>query len=132
MYGNEIIFTSSTIQKSISLSATESKYVTFSEESKIIKWLRNVTEELGLKQHTTVMCQDNIGSIEWAQGRKAKHYSRRKHIDVLYSVVMLMIEDKEGQMKYVPTAAMKADFLSKHFYPTDPWRALATAEIFAN
>jgi len=65
------------------LSTTEAEYVALSEAAHEAYWLRNLYEELGIKQESPTMIKgDNNGSISMA--RNPQFHNHAKHIAVRY------------------------------------------------
>jgi len=63
------------------LSTTEAEYITLSEAAREAYWLRNLYEELGIKQESPTMIKgDNNGSISMA--RNPQFHNCTKHIAV--------------------------------------------------
>ena len=54
---------------------------------------------------------DNKGSN--ALTANPEHHSRTKHIDIKYHYIRQLVEDKEVDIQYIPTAEMAADILTK-------------------
>ncbi len=62
--GGALVSWKSSKQKYIALSSTEAEYVSLSEASREVAWLRNLLSSVGYKQdNPTPVFQDNTGSI---------------------------------------------------------------------
>lgn len=129
-YGKAPIYASSSLQKSVSLSSAEAEYVALSEACRVIAWLRQVLNELGIRQNPTNVAQDNTGSISWAEGGAAKHFSRRKQIDLRYHYVIEKVRDGSIRLEKVGTEEMEADFLTKALGPSRFANAIAKTKLF--
>ena len=69
--------------------------------------------ELGYTLKPTIMCQDNNGSIYWANNSEWKEFSKRRHVDVRYHYVRSLVQQGKIIVKTIPGKQMKADFLTK-------------------
>lgn len=52
-----------------------------------------MSTELNVQQESTVVVQDNKGTIECAEGVPARYLSRRKHMNIGHHFFMEMIKD---------------------------------------
>lgn len=97
-------------QGSVALSTTEAEFMSLSEGTKMIMWLRKLLEELDARQSSpTPVLEDNQGAIIWSREgvRHSKHVSIRKNF-VKENVARGVIK-----MQYCPTRDMTADVLTK-------------------
>ena len=74
-------------------------------------WLRKLLELLGQKQRTTTIHGDNLGSI--ALTKDPTFHARSKHIDIQFHYTRERVNEKDMFFKYIPTAAMPADIMTK-------------------
>lgn len=114
-FGGAVFVLTTTLQKCVTHSSTESEYVSMSKAVRTLVWLRNVLEELGVKQKCLQVLQNNIGCIEWAVGGAVRHVSKRKHIENKHYYIMSTVQQKQLEFVPVRTTKMKADFLKKPF-----------------
>ena len=106
----------STKQRCVATSTTESEYIALSEACKQGQWLRALLREL---QRTTLLGQDltvpifsdNQACIALARDPVA--HSRTKHIDVRYHYIRELIAGRKTTVDYCPTVDMTADILTK-------------------
>jgi hypothetical protein len=69
-------------------------------------------ESLGHKQRTpTLISQDNVGSIGWANG--IGKFARSNHRDFSMHHIQSLVQDKLIAPVQVPTGAMEADIMTK-------------------
>ena len=108
---NAAFYARSTKQTLVTLSSTEAEYVALFHCSTEVVFLRRILEELGFKQDPTVVFQDNLSTIHWANGRDNFH--RTKHMDVKYHYVRQLVSDQQVDPVYFPTTEMIADILTK-------------------
>lgn len=73
--------------------------------------MRRILEELGFVQDPTIVYQDNLSTIHWANGRDNFH--RTKHMDVKYYYVRQLVSERQVDPVYLPTTEMVADVLTK-------------------
>jgi hypothetical protein len=94
------------------LSTTEAEYVALSEAAREAYWLRNLYEELGIKQESpTTIKGDNNGSISMA--RNPQFHNRAKHIAVRYHRVRDAINDGIIKIDSCRDPEQTADVLTK-------------------
>jgi len=101
----------SKLQKCVSQSSLEAEYVAGNEAGRELKWTRTLAEELGFKQRTTVLFEDNLGCI--ATSVNPIINERSKHIDVKYHWLRKEVKDGHLSLVYCPTADMVADIFTK-------------------
>lgn len=129
-FGHAVIGAVANLQNCVSLSSTEAEYVALTEAVKTVIWLNNVLKELGVPQNPPQIFQDNVGCMEWVHGGTAKHFNKRKHIDLKHHYLMSIVESKKVVLKLIGTREMEADFLTKPLYPTELRRASEIMNIF--
>lgn len=56
-------------------------------------WLMQVCQGLQVTQSPILIFQDNVGSISSAEGRSAKNFVCRKHIDVRHKYVSELVDN---------------------------------------
>ena len=96
----------------MALSSTEAEYVALCGAAQGTVWLRNLLEEVGMKQNdATVIYEDNQGAM--ALSSNPKDHPRTKHIDIKYHYIREEIEKGKIVLSYCPTNDMVADVLTK-------------------
>ena len=103
-------------QTSVALSSTEAEYMALTLAAKEATWLRLLLTELGLldegNQHAKIALRgDNQSAI--ALGSNPILHQRTKHIDIQHHYIRDEVEARRIELKYVPTAEMIADGLTK-------------------
>jgi transposase InsO family protein len=106
----------STKQRCVATSTTESEYIGLSEASKQGQWIRALLRELQRTQYlsstlSVPIFSDNQGCIALARDPVA--HNRTKHIDVRYHYIRELIAFQKATVEYIPTEDMKADILTK-------------------
>ena len=101
-------------QSSIALSTTEAEYMSMTQVSKEIIWLRVLLEELGALTHIRQMFQlygDNQGTL--ALARNPEYHARTKHIDIQYHFIRELVKAEKVFLEYCPSSEMIADIMTK-------------------
>jgi len=112
MLGDNAISWNSKKQPTIALSTTEVEYMAISQCTREALWLRQMLSDVGFEQEksTPIMC-DNQCAI--ALVKNPTHHSRSKHIDIQHHFICKKVESDVIEMRYVSTAHMVADVLTK-------------------
>lgn len=100
-YSGASVYVVSKMQKVVTLISTEAEYMALSEGCKSIAWLRRVLSDLRVKEHTSVITQDNTGCKKWAKSGPARDIRNRKDIKLGINYVQELIERNEIKLKYV-------------------------------
>lgn len=100
-------------QEIVSLSTTESEYVTVMHASKEALWLRSlITQLFNIKlKPTPPLFSDNQSAI--ALTKDHQYHLRTKHIDIRYHFIHWIIENGSLHLIYCPTKDMLAYTLTK-------------------
>jgi hypothetical protein len=106
-----VVSWSSSKQKTISLSSTESEYIGLSTAAKEGLWLKHILFEIGRSPKQTIIYCDNQSSI--CLSKNPEMHSRSKHIDIRHHFIREKIENKEFEVKYLASEEMVADILTK-------------------
>jgi hypothetical protein len=100
-------------QKSVTLSSTEAEYVSISEISKDLVFVKNVLDFLEIDFHKPIKLHvDNIGAIYMADNGMSGN--RTKHVDVRYHYVRELIEDGIVKVEFVRSEENDSDPLTKN------------------
>jgi hypothetical protein len=103
---------SSKHQEIVSLSTTESEYVTAMHGMKEALWLQSLlTEVFGSFADATTMFSDNQSAIALAHDHQ--YHACTKHIDVCYHWIRWVIEQGSVRLVYCPTDDIVTDVLTK-------------------
>ena len=99
-------------QPTTALSTTEAEYMSMSNATKELIWLRTLLNEIGFHQSdATTIYQDNMGSIDLSQNNK--NHDRTKHIDIRHHFLRDHIQSGNMKSIYCKTKEMVADMLTK-------------------
>ena len=103
---------SSKRQACIALSSTEAEIIAASACACEIVYVRTLLDEMGLEQtQPTALGVDNTGAVELARDRKSCHRSR--HVDRRFFKVRELEAAGVVKTHHIPTAANRADLLTK-------------------
>ena len=109
--GRAFIAWNSKKQNCVSLSTMEAEYVAMSEAIKEETHIKQVLDEVGIKNVITNVYCDNQAAI--SQVQQPKHYSRAKHIDIRYHFIRDTLSQRETKLSYVRSDNNIADILTK-------------------
>lgn len=99
-------------QNGVSLSTTESEYISASEAAKEAVHLRILLKELGFQQDDpTEIQEDNQAAIQVSHNQV--YHGRLKHVDVRYHHIRHLVRKKQIILVYCDTRHMLADLLTK-------------------
>lgn len=98
-------------------SSTVAEFIAAHTCAKEIMWARNFLEELGFKQHnSTVLFEDNQPAIKLMTNSNSGF--KTKHIALRYNFLREQITKGLIDVRYLPSARMNADQLTKPFEPS--------------
>ena len=80
--------------------------------SKVL-WTKLFIEAQGHKVTTNVIYRDNTSAMKLEANGKASSGKRTRHFNIKYFYITDLIERKEVQIKYCPSDAMLADYMTK-------------------
>ena len=109
---NGVFCWNSRAQKSIALSSTEAEYMSLSDTSRQLVWIRSLFEELGIQLMPIPLCGDNQGSIFLASNPVQE--KRIKHIDLRYHYIREIIRSKKIELFFLEGAENPADLFTKN------------------
>jgi len=93
-------------------STAESELMAADELARNLVWLRTLFKELGIEQkEPTIMHEDNQACIRISEG--GGNFSKRKHMDLRYHYLAILVEKKTLVMKHIATNEQVADLLTK-------------------
>ena len=111
-FGRALISWRSKLHGCVSLSSAEAEYIGATEVVKEVMWLRHLLSELGLKQPTTIVYEDNLACIKMA--KSAIVSARNKHMQLKLHYVRERVDDLSVRLIYVDTKQQRADLLTKN------------------
>ena len=114
---------SSSLQKRIAISTTESELYAMYDGVQQTIWFREFLAEIGFAQQPTTCFEDNSGLLDWINNSRSS--SRMKSIPRDYYKLREFKEEKQCLFTYIPTALQKADILTKQMDYTLFWTQLS-------
>ena len=101
----------SKLQSSVAKSSVEAEYMAASDAVAEALWMRTLLADFGLTDVKVQMWGDNEGALSMMRNQRVSN--RTKHIDVRYHFVRERVESGEIVYGQVPSAANRADGLTK-------------------
>ncbi|CAH2109021.1 unnamed protein product [Euphydryas editha] len=98
-------------QRTVALSSCEAEYMAMSEACREAIYLRNLEIESKGFCNRIVLYSDSQSALKLANNHQS--HKRSKHIDVRYNFIRDVINNDIIETKYLPTASMPADLLTK-------------------
>ncbi|TFY50378.1 hypothetical protein EVJ58_g11073, partial [Rhodofomes roseus] len=99
-------------QKTVALSSTEAEYMSLSDCSRQVVWVKMLLKEIGYLLGALPICSDNQGAI--FIGSNPVTERRSKHIDIRYHYIRELIEEKQVELFYISTDENPADLFTKN------------------
>jgi hypothetical protein len=99
-------------QKTVALSSTEAEYMSLSDTSRQLIWLKNLMKELGIELSPIPLFGDNQGSIFLSSNPVQE--KRIKHMDLRYHFIRDAIRDKQVELFFIEGANNPADLFTKN------------------
>ena len=99
-------------QGTVAKSTIEAEYVSLSNATQELIWMRRLLSDVGYKIETpTTMYEDNQGAIEIA--KNPRFHNRTKHIDIKFHFIRERIASNELKVVYCNSNDMLADVMTK-------------------
>jgi hypothetical protein len=99
-------------QKTVALSSTEAEYMSLSDTSRQLVWVKNLLIELGIQLSPIPLYGDNQGSIFLASNPVQE--KRIKHIDLRYHFIRDVVRLKQVELFFIEGAENPADMFTKN------------------
>lgn len=99
------------LQHVVALSTTEAEYIAVTEAVKEALWLKELINELGVKQETITMFSDSQSAIYLTKNQM--FHGRTKHIDIRVHFIRKVIARGDVKMEKVRIKDNLADMLTK-------------------
>ncbi|KAM1262950.1 hypothetical protein ACFX13_028679 [Malus domestica] len=117
----------STLQSTVSLSATEAEYMAIAEAVKEVIWIHGLIKNIGIYQKQVELHCDSQSAIHLYKYQV--YHSRTKHIDVRFHFIREILSKRKIILQKVPTANNPTDMLTKALGPTKFEHCLNIAHI---
>jgi len=122
--GNCLVSWSSKKQQSVSLSSTESEYISATSAAQECLWLKHLLDEIGFPQGCVKIFEDNQGCI--ALTKNPQDVKRTRHIQLRYHFIRDLVKARALEFPYIQTKRQLADMFTKGL-PGNQLQHLATA-----
>lgn len=99
-------------QKTVALSSTEAEYMSLSDTSRQLVWIKSLLVELGIDLAPIPLFGDNQGSIFLASNPVQE--KRIKHIDLCYHFIREVLQNKQVELFFIEGASNPADMFTKN------------------
>jgi hypothetical protein len=110
--GSGAVSWSSRLQSIVALSTTEAEFVAAASAGQEVVWMRALLGELGFPiSGPSLLLLDNQSAIQ--VGKNPEHHGRMKHLDLRFYWLRDVVMAGQIALRYVPTADMAADLLTK-------------------
>ena len=109
--GGTAISWASNLQKIITLSTTEAKYIATTVVGNEMIWLYGFLDELGKKQEMSILHSDSQSTIFLA--KNSAFHSKSKHIQTKYHFICYLVEDKLVILEKIYGSKNLANMLTK-------------------
>jgi hypothetical protein len=93
----------------------EAEYIALSHGVQETVWLKQLLEDLDLKQDTVTLFEDNQACIQLTFNPQQNH-KRSRHIQVRYHWVKEKMNDKVFRLQYCQTNSQLADIFTKGLF----------------
>ena len=99
-------------QHTVALSSTEAEYMSLSDTSQQLVWIKLLLIELGIDLGPIPLCGDNQGSIFMALNPVQK--CRIKHIDIRFHYVHKIVEQHKVELFFISSTENPVDMFTKN------------------
>ena len=99
------------MQKQVALSSCEAEYLALTEAIKETLWLSELLSELGFPQGAVKVFVDNKSAIQLAKFPMLR--PRSKHIGMRHHWIREVVQNKRGELIYIPTHENISDMFTK-------------------
>ena len=111
--GKGAIHSGSWKQRLVSRISTESDLIRVYDVLSQVLWMRQLLEEQGCLDTTTIVYQDNTSSILLERNGRSSSTKRTEHMHIRYFYVTKQVHNKAIHITHCPTEEMVANFFSK-------------------
>lgn len=110
-FNGAVISWSSEKQKTALTSTTEAEYIAIGHAAREGVWIKRFINKLTLETTGLSLKGDNKASLTLTKNPESQHHTQ--HIDVQHHYVCELVNDKELEIEWVPSAMMLADGMTK-------------------
>ncbi len=102
-------------QRAVTTSTTEAEFLALSDAAKAVYWWKRVFRTMHFDpQHGLLISCDNRQTIHLLTDEDIQQRSKLRHVDIHRSWLRQEVQRGDLQVKWIPTAQMPADGLTKH------------------
>ena len=99
-------------QRTVALSSTEAEYMSLSDTSRQLVWIKALLTELNIHMSLIPLCGDNQGSIFMASNPVQER--RIKHIDIRYHYIREVVQQRKVELFFINGSENPADMFTKN------------------
>ncbi|KAG5898180.1 hypothetical protein JTB14_013223 [Gonioctena quinquepunctata] len=99
-------------EATVALSTSEAEYVSGSEATKEILWIRQLSMELGICEMLVPLYVDNKSAVHMIKNNDGKSLKRTKHIDIKFHYFRESV-DKDIEIHHIDGNNQNADIFTK-------------------
>ena len=99
-------------QRTVALSSTEAEYMSLSDTSRQLVWIKALLTELDIHMGPIPLCGDNQGSIFMASNPVQER--RIKHIDIRYHYIRGVVQQRKVELFFINGTDNPADMFTKN------------------
>jgi hypothetical protein len=107
------VYSTSTKQKLVTRSSTESEVVAVHDVLPQILWTNNFLRAQGMRVNETRLYQDNMSSILLEKNGRSSSSKRTRHMNIRYFFIKDQVEAREVHIQHCNTENMLADYFTK-------------------
>ena len=112
IHGVGPIYSSATLEKTLSLSTAEAEYKCTSKAARLCSGFREFLNEIGFVQdEPTIIYNDNQAAVAMVKQRFSS--GRTRHVKIQFRHIREKIENREIEVRYLLTEKMIADLMTK-------------------
>jgi hypothetical protein len=112
--GSGSIYSTSTRQKLVTRSSTESEVIGVYDVMPQLLWTRNFLIDQGVRADgNTTLYQDNKSAILLEKNGKSSSSKKTKHMNIRYFFIKDRVESGDVKIEHCPTGEMLADYFTK-------------------
>jgi hypothetical protein len=111
--GKGSVYSTSTKQRLVSRSSTESEVIGVHDVLPQMVWTRNFLKHQGVDMEDMVLHQDNMSSILLERNGRGSSTKRTRHMNIRYFFIKDQVDAKELSIRHCPTLDMTADYFTK-------------------
>jgi hypothetical protein len=111
--GNGSVYSTSSKQKLVARSSTESELIGVHDVMPQVIWTRNFLIGQGFNVDDSILYQDNMSAMLLEKNGRMSSGKRTKHINIRYFFVKDRVDSKDITIIHCPTGEMLADYFTK-------------------